>query len=506
MFRRNVNGIIYNCLRTGIDQYHLFETKPIKVKDNIYKVKYIRKNWKNIDSQRYVQEEPNKDLLVKVVPLKNLNMRDFHNELHLQRKFSLNPSSVLAAYDDENAYIVGEDFDSSLRNFLDSNKELKLEDRIEIVLGLLNEVLLLEQQGILHRDLKPENICVKYNEVTKAWQVRIIDFGLATPVSQTEIWGGTLTYLPPDKKISHASDRFSIGPIIAEMIGCNPHQLLKERLKAAREFDKLSKIEKQLYNFSELPAYNMNSLSVELFPLGSNMRNSHIQLLENLVSPEPQTRYSIEYLLHFFLQVNSALKEINIKESNKSIIEVTADNLGEFSKKVSSKLDNVKDFFLGSKKETKSQKSVLSTSTTSTVVNDECYPLDRDFHALAARACQPSTEPVTKIRSSEYLLLQSLLRHKEKFKKSTSTGIKEVFKKIEEGDSVKETLNVMENVGDTKTAAPSFFTSCISCFFTPRNNNMDAVYHDFARLNKRGENNLKILQEIDRKMSRNTFV
>ena len=82
---------------------------------------------------------------------------------------------------------------------------------------ILNTVKYIHDHGIVHGDLKTGNILLTGNN-----EIKIIDFGLASYVSQSEFHGGTPSYTAPEiwkgGACSAQSDIFSLGCIFYEMI------------------------------------------------------------------------------------------------------------------------------------------------------------------------------------------------------------------------------------------------------------------------------------------------
>jgi serine/threonine protein kinase len=87
---------------------------------------------------------------------------------------------------------------------------------------LLTGVDAVHGAGYVHRDLKPANILVKRNN-----EIRLGDFGLATPISPSDMDGqqtpGTLCYMAPEllrstKECDQKSDMWSIGCILYEIV------------------------------------------------------------------------------------------------------------------------------------------------------------------------------------------------------------------------------------------------------------------------------------------------
>ena len=121
-----------------------------------------------------------RDVAVKVLPA------EYSNDPELLRRFeqearataALNHPNILALFDiarqDESPYIVSELLEGeTLRDRLRGGA-LPLKRVIDYALQILRGLAAAHDRGIVHRDLKPENIFV-----TRAGQIKILDFGLA---------------------------------------------------------------------------------------------------------------------------------------------------------------------------------------------------------------------------------------------------------------------------------------------------------------------------------------
>jgi len=133
---------------------------------------------------------------------------------------------------------------------------LPIKDRLRLFQQVCDGVQHAHQKAIIHRDLKPSNILV--TEVDGKPVPRIIDFGVAKPVSQgddgrtqfTQIGSmiGTLGYMSPEQAdsggedIDTRSDVYSLGVVLYELlVGTLPlhvHRLTySEVLRVLREVD-----------------------------------------------------------------------------------------------------------------------------------------------------------------------------------------------------------------------------------------------------------------------------
>jgi eukaryotic-like serine/threonine-protein kinase len=149
---------------------------------------------------------------------------------------ALNHPNIVTVYDvgedGGRAYIVSELVEGeSLRAMLDGGP-LPAQKAIDIGGQIAEGMAAAHTLGIVHRDLKPENVMV-----TRAGQVKVLDFGLAKqspiavgehtatmamPVSEPGLVMGTVGYMSPEQvraePVDARSDIFSFGCILYEML------------------------------------------------------------------------------------------------------------------------------------------------------------------------------------------------------------------------------------------------------------------------------------------------
>ena len=119
----------------------------------------------------------------------------------------------------------------SLRQRLDREKQLPIDEAIRIATAVASALDYAHRQGVIHRDLKPENILLHDGNPLVA------DFGIALAVSnaggsritQTGLSLGTPMYMSPeqatgDRAIDARTDIYSLGAVTYEMLtGEPPH-------------------------------------------------------------------------------------------------------------------------------------------------------------------------------------------------------------------------------------------------------------------------------------------
>ena len=119
----------------------------------------------------------------------------------------------------------------SLRDKLNHEKQLSIEDTIEITKGVASALDYAHRHEIIHRDIKPENILLQDGQPVVA------DFGIALAVStasgtrltETGLSLGTPHYMSPeqamgDRELDARSDVYSLACVTYEMlVGEPPH-------------------------------------------------------------------------------------------------------------------------------------------------------------------------------------------------------------------------------------------------------------------------------------------
>ena len=122
-------------------------------------------------------------------------------------------------------YVEGE----SLRQRLVREKQLPLEDALQITGAVASALSYAHSHDVVHRDIKPENILLSGGEAVVA------DFGIARAVTaaggdkltMTGIAVGTPTYMSPEQAAGGAqldgrSDVYSLGCVLYEMLAGEP--------------------------------------------------------------------------------------------------------------------------------------------------------------------------------------------------------------------------------------------------------------------------------------------
>jgi serine/threonine protein kinase len=117
----------------------------------------------------------------------------------------------------------------TLRERLDSSRQLSIAETLRIASDLLDALDHAHRQGIIHRDVKPANV------VLSAQGAILLDFGIARAVvasgsdqlTRSGIAVGTSTYMSPEQitavtDIDHRCDIYSLGCVLYECLAGQP--------------------------------------------------------------------------------------------------------------------------------------------------------------------------------------------------------------------------------------------------------------------------------------------
>jgi hypothetical protein len=353
MFERAFEGKKYNCIETGTHQYHLYELHPIRPGSKVHRAKYIVRNWKDTVSYPTEWEETNE--LIKIENAGGL--KKIEHEIALQKIFPTSLKQVVT--DDETHYMVMKNDGENLKSYL-ARMQPDFRERTRIVLRLLHEVSLLEKAGIIHNRIELENICIKKNVVKRKvdekeikleqLDLRLVGFGSsqrADTKDNANIKKMDYRWVCNDAEASHATDRFALAPVIAEIFGANYGCMVGQR--HSNYCDLLDRQKKgKKADFSQLPAYDFTKALQDFsVPEFSALKGNLISLFRSLTSADPDNRPSIDYLMHFFLEIENAQEKMERLKKEASTITATATKVYlNVTNTVDTALTGAKDFFV----------------------------------------------------------------------------------------------------------------------------------------------------------------
>jgi eukaryotic-like serine/threonine-protein kinase len=122
-------------------------------------------------------------------------------------------------------YVEGE----SLRDRLEREKQLPLDDALRIAREVADALSYAHSRGVIHRDIKPENILLESGHAVVAdfGIARALDAAGAASLTETGLAIGTPRYMSPEqaageKGLDGRSDLYSLACVVYEMLGGQP--------------------------------------------------------------------------------------------------------------------------------------------------------------------------------------------------------------------------------------------------------------------------------------------
>lgn len=119
--------------------------------------------------------------------------------------------------------------DGSLRSRLKRERQLPVEDAVNIARHVGEALQYVHSHGIVHRDVKPENILFSGNNACVAdfGIARAVDAAIGETITSTGLVVGTPTYMSPeqasgDKVVDARSDQYSLACVVYEMLAGVP--------------------------------------------------------------------------------------------------------------------------------------------------------------------------------------------------------------------------------------------------------------------------------------------
>jgi tetratricopeptide (TPR) repeat protein len=138
----------------------------------------------------------------------------------------LNHPNIVAVYDFDKEgpllYMAMELLKGTdLRSAIDDGSLVTLDEKLEVLDGVLAALEYAHQEGVVHRDIKPANI-----HLGPGRHVKIMDFGLArvetSEMTQEGIVLGTPNYMSPEQalgdRVDARTDLFSVGAVLYELL------------------------------------------------------------------------------------------------------------------------------------------------------------------------------------------------------------------------------------------------------------------------------------------------
>ncbi len=155
----------------------------------------------------------------------------FESETRIWKK--LGHPNIVELYDagtDPIPHMVMELMEGGNLKQLLAERELSVEESVNIMLGLLDAMSFAHRMATVHRDIKPENILFTVDGLPKISDWGIGKFMASESITESSGHKGTLAYSAPEQispkkygKVDWSTDLFQLGTVFYEMLtGVNP--------------------------------------------------------------------------------------------------------------------------------------------------------------------------------------------------------------------------------------------------------------------------------------------
>lgn len=193
----------------------------------------------------------------------------------------------------------------TLRRLLEQQNSLRLQEGLNLILGVLEGLDYAHQRGVIHCDLKPENILLTLKP--QGWHSKLSDFGIArrlpmagklSPSEKPSTFtGGSPAYMAPERFYgiySPRSDIYAVGIILFELlVGDRPFHGLPGELMSAQLNQRLqipSEIPEVLQTviqkaLEKLPARRYKTAAAMAEALGQALVDPQVQSLLDSIIP-----------------------------------------------------------------------------------------------------------------------------------------------------------------------------------------------------------------------------
>jgi serine/threonine protein kinase len=308
----------HQLIKSGENQWHVLEPEPVgKGEFGVaYKSRFKITITKAMETFQAEVSATNEVVKIQRVGGRSMTHQDLVKsivqEAHYQRQQHVGVSSVIDTHNE--VITVVEDCGTSLDKlfpFKRGDSLFPFMKRVEVALHIVNEMLSLQQRGIIHCDLKPANIC--YKEIPEnpergvlpgQFRITFIDFGLARKIEQhSNMVVGSLGYMAPEvfrgAGSSYASDIYSLAGVFTELFGCKNTLVYK----AAYSVDEL------LVN----APFSLDGLFTEydVSDVDSFLLDDIKTLIKRMQEKQPELRPNINLVNKFFTLLHARMEAYN---------------------------------------------------------------------------------------------------------------------------------------------------------------------------------------------------